>query len=334
MRIDRKSLSNAIARANLAPSVHNTQPTRWRIDGNGIITLMLDSNRILSIGDPEGRDARLSLGAALEGTRLALSEIGVEIRHMEAAGNQKCDQFQPVLHLDCKPNNNVEPLQYSKYVDERFTWRGGFLPASSELKHGLVEVTEKADSLTVIDDVDDITWFADINDNASLSFFRDKAYRNELISWMRFSSKDSRWASDGLSTRALGMTRAEAIGANFVLRSPAFEILDGMGLAKAIVSENKKTRTASAIALFHRPVEEDPIESGVAYYQYLLALAAAGFSTWPMAVLADAEGPRVEISKKFGLPSTHRLLNVLRIGLAPLTAEKNRARLSAGTLMV
>ncbi|MEM7461499.1 MAG: hypothetical protein AAF362_02335 [Pseudomonadota bacterium] len=327
-------MSNAIERANLAPSVHNTQPTRWRYDGNGVITLMLDSNRVLSIGDPEARDARLSFGAALEGTRLAFSEIGVEIRHMEAAGNQKWDRFQPILHLDCKPQTNVKPLQNAKHVDERFTWRCGFVPASSELKRALVEATKKADSLTVIDGVDDIAWFADMNDNSSLSFFRDRAYRKELISWIRFSPKDSRWASDGLSARALGMTRVEAIGAYLVLRSPAFEILDGMELAKAIISENEKTRTASAIALFHRPVEENPIESGVAYYQYLLALAAAGFSTWPMAVLADAEGPRIEISKKYGLPSANRLLNVLRVGVAPLTAEKNRARLSASTLMV
>ncbi|MEO8685014.1 MAG: hypothetical protein ABI414_09270 [Devosia sp.] len=56
------------ATANLAPSVHNTQPTRWKLGADGALWLIADTSRQLPIGDAAGRDLRVSLGAALEGT--------------------------------------------------------------------------------------------------------------------------------------------------------------------------------------------------------------------------------------------------------------------------
>ena len=52
--------------ANLAPSVHNTQPTRWRLDDDGTLSDSLGTPRVVCrIGDPGLRDAGLCGGAAL-----------------------------------------------------------------------------------------------------------------------------------------------------------------------------------------------------------------------------------------------------------------------------
>ncbi|GAA3223599.1 hypothetical protein GCM10017691_10710 [Pseudonocardia petroleophila] len=65
-------LAAAVERALWAPSVHNTQPWRWRFTASGI-ELHADPARHLTATDPDGRDLVLSCGAALHHLRVALA---------------------------------------------------------------------------------------------------------------------------------------------------------------------------------------------------------------------------------------------------------------------
>ena len=56
-------LVTAVEDSLRAPSVHNTQPWRWRFRGTGV-ELHADRGRQLAATDPEGRDLVLSCGAA------------------------------------------------------------------------------------------------------------------------------------------------------------------------------------------------------------------------------------------------------------------------------
>ena len=53
--------------ANIAPSVHNIQPTRFRFGEDGGVTVLEDTKRRIPVGDPSGADSWKSLGAASEG---------------------------------------------------------------------------------------------------------------------------------------------------------------------------------------------------------------------------------------------------------------------------
>jgi hypothetical protein len=66
----------AVEDALKAPSVHNTQPWRWRLAPNDV-ELHADRGRRLTATDPEGRDLVLSCGAALHHLRVALAARGV-----------------------------------------------------------------------------------------------------------------------------------------------------------------------------------------------------------------------------------------------------------------
>ena len=112
-----------------------------------------------------------------------------------------------------------------------------------------------------------------MNDEASLHFLSNREYRRELHAWMRLNSDDSNWSRDGLNSQALCLGSFEAKAANIVLGGPAFDILNKLRLGKMVVSEKAKTCSSTAIMLFHRPVEEHAIDTGVAYYRALLELA-------------------------------------------------------------
>ena len=66
-------LEHAVEHALRAPSVHNTQPWRWRIDpADGVVELHADRGRQLTATDPDGRDLLISCGAALGHLAVAL----------------------------------------------------------------------------------------------------------------------------------------------------------------------------------------------------------------------------------------------------------------------
>jgi nitroreductase len=68
-------LAEAAAAAGYAPSVHNTQPWRWRVGPNSL-ELLTDRSRQLQIADPQGRLLTMSCGAALHHLRVALAVEG------------------------------------------------------------------------------------------------------------------------------------------------------------------------------------------------------------------------------------------------------------------
>jgi nitroreductase len=85
--IDRAAATRALVAATtaaaLAPSVHNTQPWRWRIEG-GVADLYPDTRRQLRVTDPDRRLLTLSCGAALHqaGVALAAAGIGADISRL------------------------------------------------------------------------------------------------------------------------------------------------------------------------------------------------------------------------------------------------------------
>jgi hypothetical protein len=114
-----------IATAARAPSVHNTQPWRFRV-GPSAIELYSDPSRKLH-ADPLGREMLISCGAALFGLRLGVRSLG----------------YQPVVDLlpdparlrllarvrlgAAKPITGVE-REMLKALPHRHTHRGGFAP--------------------------------------------------------------------------------------------------------------------------------------------------------------------------------------------------------------
>src|SRR6185503_16306307 len=69
-------LARAALTARKAPSILNSQPWRWRVDGR-TLELRADRSRQISALDPDGRMLTVSCGAALHHARVALAAEGV-----------------------------------------------------------------------------------------------------------------------------------------------------------------------------------------------------------------------------------------------------------------
>ena len=304
-------VQSVVTEALLAPTVHNTQPTLWTFDRDGLI-LTLDPPRRLAVGDPEGRDAAVSLGAALRGTEIALSRQGVGCA-IERNGTTVRLAFR----------GEASPAWPIGVVKARRTWRGGFLAGIGRLP--------RRDDAAVVEDAAEIGWLADLNDRVSLDVLRDPAFRDELRSWMRLSRRHPEWSRDGLNAEALDMGRVESMAAGVVLRRRVFEVFDRMGLGRAVTGEAGKTRSSQAVIGFHRPEGEDPVDSGRAFLDLWLECAEGGLAAWPMAALADVPEARAEVSRRIGIPGGRRLMTMLRVGPAPMGPPK--ARLPVGEVL-
>jgi nitroreductase len=72
-------IAELLRAATLAPSMHNTQPWRFRVsDASQAIELYADPSRMLPYSDPGGRAVHIACGAALFNLRLAVAVAGRE----------------------------------------------------------------------------------------------------------------------------------------------------------------------------------------------------------------------------------------------------------------
>jgi nitroreductase len=73
--LSRSVLADCVATATLAPSLHNSQPWRFVIEGQDV-EIFADQDRQLDVLDPDGRELLVSVGAVVFTLRLAIRGTG------------------------------------------------------------------------------------------------------------------------------------------------------------------------------------------------------------------------------------------------------------------
>jgi hypothetical protein len=323
-----------VAEANLAPSVHNTQPTRWSFDDR-TITLYVDESRLLKIGDPSGQDAGVSCGGALEGTAIALSRQGMTVTSVEDLWEKRSTGPRPGLRVAARMTVGDGELDaLAPFVDQRFTWRGLFEPVAKADVGAFSNWAVDSQHITFVSDRPDIEFIADLNDTMSLGVMRDRPFREELMSYMRLSKQHPEWSVDGLNLDAMQMSAIEGHMAKVALKYPFFEGIDAIGLSRMMVSERDKTLSAAGVAFFSVPLGTPPLEMGRAFYRCWLHFTRLGFVAWPMAVLADDPQAAQNCIERFNVPAGHKLINVFRVGAIDRARRPATARIASTKLII
>ena len=182
-QLSRQLVEELLAAGTAAPSMHNTQPWRFRVSG-GVIELRLDPDRALPVADPTGRAMHIACGAALMNLRLtaAVAEREPMVRLLPDPG-------QPLLLAAVRLGgpHSAGPAERELHaaITLRHTNRGPFsghsvppavlaeLADAARAEGGILHVLGHDETARVLYLVRD----------AERALLADPAYRAELARW-------------------------------------------------------------------------------------------------------------------------------------------------------
>ncbi|MFC4061597.1 Acg family FMN-binding oxidoreductase [Planomonospora corallina] len=180
------TLRRAVEAAVWAPSVHNTQPWTFTIEG-GEIRLAADPDRRLTIGDPEGRELLIGCGAALHNARLTLRRLGYEplVRVLP-------DPDRPSLLATVRPGEDVRPDEHTRLlhaqIEHRRTHRAGFtdLPVPGRLVEDLADQgAAEGAHLRVVRSESTVKVLSALTTAAQEVQAQDRVFSLEVVRWAR-----------------------------------------------------------------------------------------------------------------------------------------------------
>jgi hypothetical protein len=185
--------------ASLAPSGHNSQPWRVRIENPDNWIIQADAARRLPCVDPQNREMMLSLGTFIENLSLAAGAVGLGTDiQVIARDHHERDVVRVAFYKD-KPTGY--PLQRLK---KRRTVKHGHLPReitaadvnllSDGMKGHLFYFPRGSDHAACIRDA--------AVENYRVQTRRDDA-QQELVRWLRLNPRDAKRHRDGLSTEGM-----------------------------------------------------------------------------------------------------------------------------------
>ncbi|BBZ08730.1 NAD(P)H nitroreductase [Mycolicibacterium doricum] len=107
--VDSQVIRDAVQLACRAPSLHNSQPWRWVVEGDQL-RLFLDPARLLHSADRSGREAVISCGAVLDHLRVSLAAAG---------WTAHIDRLPDRNHRDHLATVTVTPMEFVTEADRR-----------------------------------------------------------------------------------------------------------------------------------------------------------------------------------------------------------------------
>ncbi|WP_433088119.1 Acg family FMN-binding oxidoreductase [Dactylosporangium sp. CA-052675] len=297
--------TDAVGDAVWAPSMHNSQPWRFRHTGDGV-DVLLDERRVLTAGDHDGRMARISCGAAAYNLRLALAVAGLPARYEFGAG-------RTLLHLwpdRPRPPTPVERRMHHQ-IPNRHTNRGPFAdtPVGTAAAHRLSEAARREGGrLDFLTDETALYVVAGLIRTADTQLRTDPAYAAELRTW----SIAAQHEVEGVGRSAAGA--APHPGELLTRRDFGGPILD--------VTRDPARRPTVAVLGVLGDGFDDAVRAGMALQCVLLTATDLGLSTALYSQPIEVPALREQLRRT--VECSHDPHLVLRFGYAPRTCYTNR----------
>jgi hypothetical protein len=195
----RKVLVDCVHSATTAPSLHNSQPWRFRIDGPAV-EVYADPARRLEVIDPAGREQMISLGAAVFTLRLAIQRAGY---HVEVTTFPRRDEPDLVARLVAGAPTVVSPATeaLAEAIPHRHTNRRPFAqtPVPAEVLHHLVDAARREGVVLTVASPDGRERIMTMAFEAGRRLRDLPGYRAELDHWTGYSVRH-----DGVPLWAVG----------------------------------------------------------------------------------------------------------------------------------
>ena len=298
-----------------APSVHNTQPWRFRT-GPDAVELWSDPRRKLRT-DPAGREMLISCGAALFGLRLAVRSLGY-LPVTELLPDPARLRLLARMSIGAAAPANGLERQMLDAVPHRHTHRGPFAPGP--LPPGLLaglqhDVLAEGATLALVERAITYQQLTDIVSAASRRQDLDPVARSEIRRWTRAVGSAAR---DGVPAQAFTAAAAPAGRMRGRLRQRDFDLGRELGMLTA----GPPPAAATAALVTAGDGRADWLRAGQALHRLLVHAADrwvfASLYTQPLEAAAIRDLIRVRLA----LPGAPQML--LQLGRARTTQATAR----------
>ncbi|HET8547897.1 MAG TPA: nitroreductase family protein [Bryobacteraceae bacterium] len=256
--------------ATMAPSSHNTQPWRFRVQ-KGTAELRADRSRALPVVDPDGRELVISCGAALLHLRVAVHHFGFGERTVILPDADDPDLLARI-ELTQRPSGSSDDALFEA-ISQRRTNRLPFEPEPLP-RDLLPEVEDAARAegawLTPIRADADRRRLAELIAEGDLIQAGDPNLRREMAEWVRANDSARR---DGLRGYSFGHGRLAS------LLAPIYIKYAGWGETQA-ASDRELALTAPVIAVLGTETDDAGawMQAGQALGRVLLVAQSRGIS--------------------------------------------------------
>jgi nitroreductase len=322
--MNKDDLRTVVEAAVRAPSVHNTQPWRFRShrDDSGEpdgLDVFADPGRALGVIDPHGRELHISCGAAIELACIATRSLGhtCSVRLLPDSADRS---HLARIEIGDPERATAADLALSGALTSRYTERDRFEARSvpSELIEELRSAAAAAGAwIRVLDQPGDEVTTAVLLSHADDLERSNPEYQRELADWNRTESD----ATDGIMSSALPSTPVSARGSSFRLRD--FDVREHAATVAA--SDCDPPAAEHPLVLILGTESDDAtawLQAGQALGRLLLRAAAEGVSASPMTQVLEVPATRSMLSRELGLLGHPQML--LRMGYGAGHAQARR----------
>jgi hypothetical protein len=301
---DKSTICTALSLANRAPSVHNSQPWRWRV-GPHSLHLHADFSLRLPNTDPDSRDLLLSCGAALNHCVVALAALGWQAK-IHRFPNP--DDVEHLAAIELQPYTAAEiDVTLAAAIPRRRTDRRHY--SSWPVPPGDIALmgARAARAGVTLRRVEALTDLTSLVAHAAWQHATDYEYLSELATW-----------SGRYGSRA-------GVPARNTPESDPTAPLPGRVFAGAVLAQtttaNSAEDNAVVVALGTRDDDQMArLRAGETTSLVLLTATALGLASCPITEpLEIAETREAVRAKIFGAGDFPQML--LRIGWAPVNAD-------------
>jgi nitroreductase len=298
----RNVLKRAASEAQLAPSIFNTQPWRWRLV-NDELHLQADRSRRLHVTDPDQRQLTISCGAALHHAIVALAAAGydVEVSRRQDPGDGDLLAVVRVAGTRAPSEND---LRLHQAIPRRRTDRRAYTAENVESHtiSNLVAAAENQGAHLHIASDDQVKVLREAAIRAEQVHLADISYKKELAWWTHRPPP----TRDGVPP----LTAVMPTDRRVPLRSLA---LPGVGISPGLHDD-----VATIYALVFTDTDErlDWLRAGEALSAMLLSATAVDLAASPISDVIEVPETRTEVSHILDGPQYAQI--AVRIGHPPM----------------